>query len=124
VRRHYAQWRQEHGLRRRCDNPSCTFHTRPLDWNGKELQLILDHINGNSRDNSPTNLRYLCPNCESQLVTRGGANRGKVLEASEGKYVLNAGGGRRQCHLFPETGHNCISGASPLLVVKPIDLGK
>lgn len=39
------------------------------EWNGKELSLELDHINGNKNDNSLNNLRILCPNCHSQTPT-------------------------------------------------------
>lgn len=43
-------------------------------WNSQELVLILDHINGNNRDHRITNLRFVCPNCNSQLETFGGRN--------------------------------------------------
>jgi predicted SprT family Zn-dependent metalloprotease len=32
-------------------------------WNGKELTLILDHINGKNKDDRLENLRWVCPNC-------------------------------------------------------------
>lgn len=35
-------------------------------YNGKSLVLEIDHINGNSWDDRPENLRWLCPNCHSQ----------------------------------------------------------
>lgn len=38
-------------------------------WNGKDLVLQLDHINGDNRDNRLENLRFLCPNCHSQTET-------------------------------------------------------
>lgn len=38
-------------------------------WNGKKIQLQLDHINGKNDDNRVENLRYLCPNCHSQTET-------------------------------------------------------
>lgn len=41
-------------------------------WQGKELRLQLDHINGNSKDNRIENLRFLCPNCHSQTETFSG----------------------------------------------------
>lgn len=44
-------------------------------WNYKKLELQLDHINGNNRDNRIENLRLLCPNCHSQTSTYAGKNR-------------------------------------------------
>lgn len=43
-------------------------------WNGKELVLILDHINGKNRDDRLDNLRWVCPNCNTQLETFGTRN--------------------------------------------------
>lgn len=40
-------------------------------WNGKQLPLILDHINGRNHDNRLENLRWVCPNCNQQLPTTG-----------------------------------------------------
>lgn len=45
------------------------------EWNGKELTLQLDHINGINNDNSLENLRILCPNCHSQTNTYAGKNK-------------------------------------------------
>ena len=46
-------------------------------WNKKPIPLILDHIDGNSDNGSLTNLRIICPNCDAQLSTYKGANKGK-----------------------------------------------
>lgn len=43
-------------------------------WNGKELTLTLDHINGCNHDNELSNLRWVCPNCDRQLDTFAGKN--------------------------------------------------
>lgn len=43
-------------------------------WNGKELTLTLDHINGNNHDDRLENLRWVCPNCDRQLPTFGSKN--------------------------------------------------
>lgn len=43
-------------------------------WNNKELTLRLDHKNGVRNDHRLENLRFLCPNCDSQTETYGGRN--------------------------------------------------
>lgn len=43
-------------------------------WQGKELTLILDHINGQNHDDRLENLRWVCPNCNQQLDTTGSRN--------------------------------------------------
>lgn len=45
-------------------------------WNNKSLILQLDHIDGNSDNNMPNNLRLLCPNCHSQTNTFGNGGYG------------------------------------------------
>ena len=53
-------------------------------WNGKEMTLIMDHINGHNTDHRIENLRWVCPNCNSQLDTTGGRNFKRLKE--EGYY--------------------------------------
>ena len=44
-------------------------------WNDKEITFILDHIDGNADNNERTNLRLVCPNCDSQLDTYKSKNK-------------------------------------------------
>ena len=47
------------------------------EWNGKPINLEIDHKDGDPYNDSPDNLRYICPNCHSQTNTYRGKNRGK-----------------------------------------------
>jgi HNH endonuclease len=40
------------------------------------LPLEVDHLNGNYADNSPTNVRLLCPNCHALTPTFRALNKG------------------------------------------------
>ena len=63
-------------------------------WNGKELTLTLDHINGINGDNRLENLRWVCPNCDRQLPTYSRGNKGllpKERIIREKKYCIDCG---------------------------------
>jgi uncharacterized protein with PIN domain len=65
------------------------------EWNGKELTLILDHINGHNKDHRIENLRWVCPNCNSQLDTTGARNIKRLRE--EGFYEQVENKKEKQC---------------------------
>lgn len=58
-----------------CSNEKCLLHgiVNPT-WSGEDLTLDLDHIDGNNKNNTLPNLRFLCPNCHSQTKTYKGRN--------------------------------------------------
>ncbi|WP_307718227.1 HNH endonuclease signature motif containing protein [Rhodococcus pyridinivorans] len=43
-------------------------------WRGEPITFHVDHIDGNSHDSRPENVRFLCPNCHSQTPTWAGRN--------------------------------------------------
>lgn len=47
------------------------------EWQGKPMVLVIDHKNGVSNDHRKKNLRFLCPNCNSQTPTFSGRNNGR-----------------------------------------------
>lgn len=46
------------------------------EWQDKPIPLVMDHINGNPEDNSITNFRFVCGNCDMQLPTYKSKNKG------------------------------------------------
>lgn len=52
----------------------CAICGQSVLWNFKPLTMVLDHINGDKHDNEFSNLRWICPNCDSQLETFAGRN--------------------------------------------------
>lgn len=54
-----------------------TLHKRGSNvWEGDELVFVLDHINGDWKNHRISNLRMICPNCNSQLETTKHKKRG------------------------------------------------
>jgi hypothetical protein len=45
-------------------------------WNSKPIVLQLDHVDGDSDNNFPSNIRLLCPNCHSQTDNFGSKGKG------------------------------------------------
>jgi hypothetical protein len=69
-------------------------------WKGVPIKLILDHVDGNARNNHPENLRLVCPNCGVQLETHGGANAGRIQNDKRDGYAIAHRDGRRDATVF------------------------
>jgi len=55
-------------------------------WGRQKTPLVLDHINGNPYDNHLVNLRMICPNCDAQLPTYKGLNKGNGRHSRMKRY--------------------------------------
>jgi hypothetical protein len=84
-------------LRRKFRNQCCLCGWSKINLKTKQVPLVADHIDGNWRNNVESNLRLLCPNCDSLTSTYAGLNRGngrkkRVLSnrAKEGRLLITA----------------------------------
>lgn len=57
------------------------------EWQGLPLNLVLDHVDGDSTNNARSNLRLVCPNCDSQLPTYKSRNRGRGRHLRRQRYA-------------------------------------
>lgn len=57
------------------------------EWLGKPLVTILDHIDGNSSNWKLDNLRLLCSNCDSTLLTYKNRNKGNGRFSRRKRYA-------------------------------------
>ena len=57
-------------------------------WMNKKIVLVLDHIDGNPENNLPSNLRLVCPNCDSQLDTYKSKNKGNGRYYRRVRYAM------------------------------------
>ena len=64
--RRYALWKYPH---------ACAICGHTV-WRNQPIPLVLDHADGNATNNAQTNLRLICGNCDMQLPTYKGRNRG------------------------------------------------
>ena len=53
----------------------CCSNCKNYNWLGNSIPPELDHIDGNSENNTLTNLRLLCPNCHALTSTYRGKNQ-------------------------------------------------
>lgn len=51
-----------------------------------KVPIVMDHIDGNSENNSLDNLRLICPNCDSLLPTYKSLNRGNGRHKRRKRY--------------------------------------
>ena len=56
------------------------------EWQGHPLPLQLDHIDGNPKNNTLDNVRWLCPNCHCQTDNWGSKN---ISQDNRRKLVTN-----------------------------------
>ena len=68
----------------------CQLCSNEGNWLGTSLSLQIDHIDGNSSNDSISNLRFLCPNCHSQTHNYAGRNAKKKVFNRPSKEEFNS----------------------------------
>ena len=63
-------------LRRKFADKCCLCGWSKLNIKTGKVPLVADHIDGNWRNNVESNLRLICPNCDSLTATYAGSNKG------------------------------------------------
>lgn len=63
----------------------CVLCGQDENWVTGKITLILDHINGYNTDNRLSNLRFVCPNCDTTLPTYKGKNKKSFKEKQKNK---------------------------------------
>lgn len=83
-------------LRNKYNNKCCLCGWSEINKKTGQVPLVADHIDGNWRNNIESNLRLICPNCDSLTSTYAGLNRGngrinRVLSkrAKEGRLFIS-----------------------------------
>lgn len=63
-------------LRRKFEDKCCLCGWARINSKTKKVPLVADHIDGNWRNNIESNLRLICPNCDSLTLTYAALNKG------------------------------------------------
>lgn len=96
----------------------CGLCSAPPEWRGKALVLVLDHINGVYNDHRKENLRFLCPNCNSQTSTFAGKKLkvftyceicGKVISKKSARCRVCAGTGNSETKIHWPTAEELVT---------------
>ena len=64
-------------LREKFGNKCCLCGWSEVNMKTGLVPLVADHIDGNWRNNAESNLRLICPNCDSLSPTYSALNKGK-----------------------------------------------
>lgn len=95
-------------LRLKYDNRCCLCGWSKINPKTGIVPLNADHIDGNWRNNVESNLRLLCPNCDSLMSTYAGSNRGngrkmRVLSrrAKEGRALVARAKQQKKVRILP-----------------------
>ncbi len=83
-------------LREKFKDKCCLCGWSKINPKTGKVPLVADHVDGNWRNNVESNLRLVCPNCDSLSPTYAGLNRGngrkgRVLSnrAKEGRLLIS-----------------------------------
>ena len=63
-------------LREKFNNKCVVCGWSKVNQTTRKVPLVADHIDGNWKNNIESNLRLICPNCDSLNSTYGGLNKG------------------------------------------------
>ena len=81
-------------LRRKFEDKCYLCGWSKMNTKTKRVPLVADHIDGNWRNNTESNLRLICPNCDSLSPTfaalnkgNGRRNRARSKRATEGRLL-------------------------------------